>query len=57
MIGSMRKLIHSKFLRTPGITLGVPWDAKVDIYRLRYLTLELVSHLNPFSGQDDKNER
>ena len=57
MIGSMNDLIHPQNLRTPGSTLGAPWDAKVDIYRLGYLTLELVSGLNPFPGQDDKNGR
>lgn len=57
MIESMSDLIHPQFLRTPEIPLGGPWDAKVNIYSLGYPTLELLSGLNPFSGQDDKNGR
>ena len=49
--------ISPPLLRAPEITLGAPWDAKVDVFNLGALLLQFITGQLPFPGKGARNTR
>lgn len=49
--------ISPPLLRAPEITLGAPWDEKVDIFNLGALLLQFITAQLPFPGKGERNTR
>lgn len=49
--------ISPPLLRAPEVTLGAPWDAKVDIFSLGALVLQFITGQLPFPGKGERNTR
>ncbi|KAL1306194.1 hypothetical protein AAFC00_004295 [Neodothiora populina] len=47
--------ISPPLLRAPEVTLGAPWDSKVDIFNLGALLLQFLTGQLPFAGRGENN--